>query len=431
MATVTLFLRRGKTGITVLLRYRHKNTEKRFGTGVRVLPEEWNQKSKAVDFVKGKPDAKYNTALIQRLKLQSASANAKIDVVKSTIQDIVNRLQYKGIEPFADVVYREYQEAVDKPKEMPESNVVGLFKQFINDRVGSVADSTIRQYKSSLTKFEHFYNSLKVKPKLLPDLDFDFYTRYIQWLAMDQGLSRNSIGNRVKVFKTFLIHYRDKGYKISDVKKMKVFKESGNIIYLYQNELQELYEYDFSKNVRLTKVRDLFCLACTTGLRFSDLSRLGTEHIQNGAIDMKAFKNRKRIYIPLIDMSKSILDKYSIKDGETIKYQLPKISEQKYNKYLKEACGLAGLNRPIEVSRVVAGKKIYTKEPLHNHVSSHIAVKTFITHCIEKKIEPKMVAIMTGKSVKVLIDSYYGTSDLRIRDEMSRAFGNTSILKKA
>jgi len=55
------------------------------------------------------------------------------------------------------------------------------------------------------------------------------------------------------------------------------------------------------------------------------------------------------------------------------------ISNQKFNKYIKELCKLAGINDPIEIIRYKGAAKqsnIYRK---HEIISAHTGRKTFAT----------------------------------------------------
>jgi hypothetical protein len=100
------------------------------------------------------------------------------------------------------------------------------------------------------------------------------------------------------------------------------------------------------------------------------------------------------------------------------------------NKYIKVACEDAGITSKVEVSELRGGQKIYTKYFKHELISTHTAVKTFITHCGEKGISAKVVSEITGKTVKVILDHYYGTSDKVIELEMQRAFGSPVAVMK-
>ena len=101
---------------------------------------------------------------------------------------------------------------------------------------------------------------------------------------------------------------------------------------------------------------------------------------------------------------------------------MPIISEQKYNAYIKEACKKAGIDSDIEKAEYKGGNKTYIEVPKYSAISSHTAVKTFITHCGEKGISAKVVSQITGKSVRVILDHYYGTNKTTIKSEMERAF---------
>jgi integrase len=160
-------------------------------------------------------------------------------------------------------------------------------------------------------------------------------------------------------------------------------------------------------------------LECQTSLRVSDRKRLSKEHIFGSAIKMTAYKNKKPVFIPLTPISREILEKYN--------YQLPHLSEVRSNEYIKAICLIAGIDYLVETVEYKGGNKIYTKTPKWQLITNHTAVKTFITHCGEKAISAKIVSEITGKTVKVIQDHYYGTSDKVIQLEMERAFGSGAL----
>jgi integrase len=246
-------------------------------------------------------------------------------------------------------------------------------------------------------------------------------------------MANNTVGKMVKNLKAFLNSdfLRSKGIELSvNLSEWKVRKEKPLIIYLEQDELQKLVNFDLSKNKKLDKVRDLFVLQCSTGLRYSDLIRLAPAHLQGSTIKMKAHKNKKLITIPLTPVSFSILEKYDF-DLQTNLHGMNRsrkpISEQKMNDYIKILAEEAGINDPIETVEYKGGQKTYKTVPKHSVLSTHKGVSTFITHCGEKGISAKLVSEITGKTVKVILDHYYGTSVKTIEKEMERAFGKVAI----
>ncbi|NQZ44655.1 MAG: hypothetical protein HRT65_10120 [Flavobacteriaceae bacterium] len=104
---------------------------------------------------------------------------------------------------------------------------------------------------------------------------------------------------------------------------------------LTQEQIYEIFDFDLMKNQRLERVRDLFIFGCATGMRYSNYSKVRKVDVENDLIKVIDGKNNeKTLEIPLNDLSNFILKKYD--------YQLPKISNQKFNDYLKELFQLIG-----------------------------------------------------------------------------------------
>ena len=136
---------------------------------------------------------------------------------------------------------------------------------------------------------------------------------------------------------------------------------------------------------------------------------------------MTAFKTKKEIFVPLIPRSLEILKKYS--------FDLPEISHQNLNQYIKDACKEVGIDRPVERIESSGSRKVAKKVPKYELISSHVAGKTFITHSGQYGITPKTVAQITGKTVQVILDCYYGTDEETIVREMEKGFGKAVEMK--
>lgn len=99
-------------------------------------------------------------------------------------------------------------------------------------------------------------------------------------------------------------------------------------------------------NERMQRVRDIFVLSCFTGLRLDDLRELTTDNFtvgRNGELSLQVTRRMtgQVSYIPLLNISRRILQKYIGRRQETL---LPCITGEKTNSYLKEignACGLS------------------------------------------------------------------------------------------
>ena len=96
---------------------------------------------------------------------------------------------------------------------------------------------------------------------------------------------------------------------------------------------------------------DIFCLACFTGLRFSDLNKIKTENIADGILTLRTEKTKDILTIPLNDYSIEIIDRHTSND----KIHLPHvITNQKMNEYLKELGEEAKFDDLVEQHRYTA-----------------------------------------------------------------------------
>ena len=383
----------------VYLQYGHDQKTFTINSGVRIPPVAWrgdkDQNNPVGGDVKGR-----------------VKKNESIAAYRRQLEDAKNMVLNNKLEPTVDAV-KAALESQNKATEVID--VFTLWEQYIANSETVKTSSTVDQITRSLKVFRDYWKGKKNGPTL-ETLDISFYDKYVKFLQKKRGMSNNTVGKEVKTLKSFLNYLRDRGYVISpDVAKFKVFKEKPLVVYLTQSELTQLYEYDFGSNTRLSRVRDLFVFQASTGLRWSDISRLAPEHIKDGIICMVAYKNKKQTLVPLIPRAKAILEKYNGK--------LPVIAEQNVNLYIKEACNKAGITQPIEKVTYHGGKKTFEKVPKYQEISTHKAVSTFITHCGEKGISAKVVSEITGKTTKVILDHYYGISRETIISEMTKAFG--------
>lgn len=106
---------------------------------------------------------------------------------------------------------------------------------------------------------------------------------------------------------------------------------------LRYDELMLLYNFDFD-NDYLNRAKDLFCIGCFLGQRFSDYSVFEIADYKAGMIIKRAEKTESFSSIPVdaYPRLKALLDKYE--------WTIPKITNQKFNEYIKEVCKIVGSN---------------------------------------------------------------------------------------
>jgi integrase len=168
-----------------------------------------------------------------------------------------------------------------------------------------------------------------------------------------------------------------------DIDPFAGFKEKFQDVdqeYLTEVELRQVMNKAISIE-RLSTIRDIFVFCCFTGLAYSDVAKLGREHIVVGMdgrkmIDLKRTKTNSDCKIPLLPVPESILTKYRdhpvcITSGRL----LPVCSNQKYNAYLKEIADVCGIEKTL---------------------TSHVARRTFATVAAELGVPAETIVMVIG-----------------------------------
>lgn len=159
--------------------------------------------------------------------------------------------------------------------------------------------------------------------------------------------------------------------------------KSKDPVFLDEIELQALINYDLSDKVdseRLLKIRDIFVFQCFTGLAYADLKKFNKNDIFeiDGSKVIKSNRQKtEQSYITvLLPDAINILEKYD--------YDLPVISNQKYNDYLK----LLGMYITDD-----NGNQLITKR-----LTTHVARHTCGTYLLNKGVPLETVARVLGHS---------------------------------
>lgn len=115
-----------------------------------------------------------------------------------------------------------------------------------------------------------------------------------------------------------------------------------SIRYLTQDEISKIKNCDLPE--RLIPVRDLFLFQCMTSLSYVDLAKFDFKKDvieENGKFKFEdnRQKTNERYFIVLLPLAMEILRKYG--------FELPKVSNQTYNRQLKLIAAYAQINKPI------------------------------------------------------------------------------------
>ncbi|HTE01712.1 MAG TPA: site-specific integrase [Mucilaginibacter sp.] len=341
----------------------------------------------------------------QRLKENSTDdkfINGHLDSLENIIKEAQTHSLLSTNEINFSYVRQKFNDALGK-KETKRT----LQECFENYIAHSRANNRFKTTERIICTFNHLKEFRKLKRY---ELTFDrinqsFYETFMNYLLVDKGILNNSANTYVKTIKAFIAFSVMKGFcsANNDIKNFKVFKDDSALIYLSEEELLSIFHLKL-ESPELIVVRENFCFACFTGLRYSDIVKLQKENIKTDYIEITTEKTRDFLKIPLNVYAKGLLKR---NNGS-----LPKLfSNVLTNFYLKEIGKLAEINEQTQIIKYRGVEKVEFIEPKYKFLGTHTARRTFVTLSLEKGMRPETVMSITGHKDYQTFKKYIKLSD--------------------
>lgn len=165
--------------------------------------------------------------------------------------------------------------------------------------------------------------------------------------------------------------------------------EDVDSVYLTEEELKQIKACDLPTD-RLNNVRDIFLIACYTGLRISDYSKISKQNmIYDGKIlKVTTEKTNEEVFIPLNSYVMSLLERY--------KGTIRMISHQRFNEYLKDVCRIAGINESVTFFQVRGEVRKQITLPKYKLITSHTGRRSFATNAFKAGVPTISIMKITG-----------------------------------
>lgn len=351
-----------------------------FSTGLLIDPNIWHSKLQQT-----KPPNEENLI-----------TNTKLSLIKNKINQAFLFLQMKGLEFDVKDIYLIFK----GEKQRKEKGVLETFNEY-NTKIQKLIGKDIVKvtYDKYLESFHHLTDFIKfqfktndikwkeVKSNFLNDYDFYLKT---QKGKNKQGLKQSTINKAIQRFRRTLKYAISEGYLEKDPFIMYEAKHiKKHVVFLTQEELSRLEQHEF-KTLRVQNVKELFLFCCYTGLAFKEMAYLKKSDIIKGFDDklwliVKRNKTEKDYRVPLLPIPTKIIQTFRDDYSEFV---FPKISNQKFNEYLKEIADI------LEIQK---------------NLTHHIARKTFATTVLLYNDVPmEIVSELLGHSKITTTQEHYG-----------------------
>mgnify|MGYP003618164637 FL=1 len=378
----------------IYLVMRWDGLQMKISTKQKVNPKFWNKdRLKVKETISEKNHQHINKELVEIEKVAYKMFNSFTDTFK----------RKPNSEELKNLIEQEYFQNNPMFKKVDKKTILDYFDDYIETIKSTTAHTTVQQYKQAKENFKVFQKDKK-RIYNTEMIDLKFRNEYVEYLIETKKYAPTTVYRKMKFLRTVLYFIENLGIKVNPFLHNSRFLtkdiEVDNIA-LSENEIDELERLNLSDNKRLEQVRDLFLVACYTGQRFSDLNKINQSNIiDDEYIAIRQQKTNEQLTLPLLKVVKTILVKYS--------YKLPKISNVKFNEYIKEVAKLCEtLNKQYNGDN---------KKVRWQMISSHTARRTFVTLNYGKGVDLDTLKLGTGHKQTKTLQTYIKMNDKQKAD---------------
>lgn len=239
----------------------------------------------------------------------------------------------------------------------------------------------------------------------LEDFKIKHTEQFRTWLRINlKTCSLRHASRQVELLKRVTKYSQIMGYMINDyLEPVKAQRDRPKkIIYLDSQEIKKLMVYRFHSDI-MRIATDLFLFQCFTGLSYADIYKYEITE-KNGKLWVEGDRQKsgEEYKAFFFDEARDIYIKYEGK--------IPRLSNQKYNMYLKEVAGLLNIRKKL---------------------TTHVGRKTHATLLSERGMTTKSISMVLGNTERVCGESYIAKTYEIIENEMERVGLGTTLLKSA
>lgn len=315
-----------------------------------------------------------------------------------------------------DIVYRECIQ-----KETPKITFNGYIDLYLGQAVNgqrktnkglNFSISTIRSIKIVCNLFSDFQTKIG-KSYDFNDIDFDFRTKFMDYLYNDRKYNVNTAAKCLNTLITILSAAEIEGYHSNRKclgRQFKAKRKDVDSIYLTREELISLVTTDLSHLSKKHEIaRDIFMVGIYTAQRVSDYNNIGPENLLWNAdgsliIKLRQKKTGVNVSIPAREELKDILLKYNC--------SLPHIDVKTINSCIKEVAKAAGIDTPIVIETTSGGVSVLETHPKYELIQTHTARRTSATLMYLAGMDAFNICAVTGHSSIAMLKKYIKADEI-------------------
>ena len=416
MASVNFLYRstKEKSNLNLRLLFRNNRKDYVFGakTNIEISKYYWSKqhkkKSKDIDITNKQTDI-----------------NNELNKIENYVLNAFNSVNIETINKEWLQTQIDYYYNPPKQEKSIPTDLINYIDFYINYRKHELKNASVKKFnviKNKIIRFEKY----RKKQILIKEVNDSFKNEFVIY-CKNEIYSQNTIQRELAIIKTFCKHARFLGIETHpQLDSLRLDKAKVEKIYLTFEDLTKIE--NISKNQltdSLDNAKDWLIISCYTGQRISDFMRFTDEQIRiendKPLLEFTQKKTGKNMTVPLHPKVLEILKKR--------KGKFPyKISDQKYNDFIKTVCELAEINELTKGSKLVeteTDSKVYRKKTgmykKYDLVTSHIGRRSFATN-FYGTIPTTFLIYITGHSTESMFLNYIGKSNKDLALEITKYF---------
>lgn len=388
---------------SVIIRVSFQSKRAELYTGFVCDKKRWNQNQGRI-----KNGSKINGVEYQVI-------NKKLQEMESFVDVYFNDSAYRSVQPSLSDLKQRFIYKFKRTNEQMSDEFFFLFDKFIAEQSQQKG-----WQKSMIDGFVRLKNLIKEFNPNISFADLTVNTMDGIKLKLSETMFNEALIKNLSCFKQFVNWANGKGYKVHEEffsYAPKLPKSKIAVKYLTREEVEKVYNLELEPFTTIDIVRDAFIFQCYTALRYSDVSALKRVNIikteEGYELDLLTEKDDDRVRYPLSSIASKIYEKYAKYEYVDEKV-FPLVSNQKYNKHLKEIGKMAELEGEWVSYQYRLNEKIVVKIPKAN-LCSHTARRTFITLATEAGVSLDLISQITSHSEVTAMKPYIATTKAGVK----------------
>ena len=404
----------------------------RIYTGLLIEPKYWIKTTRtqvgeraSEDSALGNVQLKYNKGVNKGLKkILDYCHEYGVEVSQNHLMNNGMEHNAKNFSDYINAKIRGVEVSIrKKPAEFINAYIERKSQMVNRDTQRRIVSGTIYNHHNALKRLQKFCTDKNIR-LVWEIFNAQFEENFTAWM-MSKNYTSNTIAAQYSIMKVWLAEAEIQGL-ITDKSfhRYQTKCQDAENVYLTEEEINRLYAINFEDEAvkeqidpreQIEVTRDLFVVACWTGLRFGDWRDLSGANINNDTMVVHTHKTNTTVIIPLHPMVKAILAKYN--------GVLPKsVDKSKSLKHIRKCAELANINEQVSLGRVKGGQNIIRTEAKSQFLMNHTARRSFATNMYLRGVPTLSIMAITGHSTEANFLKYIKVDKLQHARIVAQAF---------